>query len=60
MESKRPSKGWASVTEMPIKSSFVGQVGDKILLKASREELVRYVTELRIDDTTKHIHLPSS
>ena len=45
-------------TEMPIKASFVGQVGDKILLKVSEEELVKYVTELRIDDTTKHIKIP--
>lgn len=46
-------------TEMPLKASFVGQIGDKILIKASREELVKYVTELRIDETTKQIKLPS-
>jgi sporulation protein YlmC with PRC-barrel domain len=47
-------------TEMPLKASFVGQIGDKILLKASRDELVKYVTEIRIDDTTKQIKYPTS
>ena len=46
-------------TEMPLKASFVGQVGDKILIKASRDELVKYVTEVRIDETTKQIKYPT-
>ena len=43
-------------SEMPIKASFVGEIGDKIVLKATRDELDKYFTEIRIDETTKQIH----
>ena len=45
-------------SEMPLKASFVGSVGEKILVNASRDELVQYVTSLRVDQTTKQIKLP--
>ena len=47
-------------TEIPLKASFVSQVGDKVLLKATRDDLVKYVTEVRIDETTKRIHIPET
>lgn len=46
-------------TDMPLKSSLVGQIGDKVLVSASNEELVQYVTDLRLDETTKQIKIPS-
>ena len=45
-------------TDMPLKASLVGQVGEKVLVNASREELVQYVTDLRVDETTKQIKIP--
>jgi len=46
-------------TEIPLKASFVGHVGEKVLVKASNEELAAYVTEFRVDETTKQIKLPT-
>jgi sporulation protein YlmC with PRC-barrel domain len=43
--------------DMPLKSSYVGEVGDKMLVKASRDELIQYVTDLRVDETTKQIKI---
>lgn len=54
---KRLQRVGITHTEIPLKASFVGQIGDKILMSASRDELVKYVTEVRIDETTKQIHL---
>ena len=45
-------------SEMPLKPSFVGEVGEKMLLKTSKDELVQYVTNLRVDETTKEIKIP--
>jgi sporulation protein YlmC with PRC-barrel domain len=45
-------------TEMPLKSSFVGLVGEKVLVSASREDLIKYVTDLRIDQVTNQIKIP--
>jgi sporulation protein YlmC with PRC-barrel domain len=42
-------------TEMPMKASFVGQIGDRILLNVSRDELTEYVTNLRVDTVTKAV-----
>jgi sporulation protein YlmC with PRC-barrel domain len=55
---KRLQRVGISHTEIPLKASFVGQIGDRVLVTASRDELVKYVTEVRIDETTKQIHLP--
>ena len=46
-------------SDMPLKSSFVGQIGDKVLVSASNDELIQYVTDLRMDETTKQIKIPS-
>jgi sporulation protein YlmC with PRC-barrel domain len=45
-------------TEIPLKASFLGHVGEKLLVKASQEELAKYVTDLRVDETTKQIKIP--
>jgi len=42
-------------TEMPMKVSFIGQIGDRILLDVSRDELTQYVTNLRADTVTKAV-----
>ena len=34
-------------TKLPLKASFVGAIGDKIVLSASREELENYVNTLK-------------
>ena len=57
---KRLDRVGITHTEIPLKASFVGEVGERILLKASRDEFVKYVTEVRIDETTKRIHLPET
>jgi sporulation protein YlmC with PRC-barrel domain len=46
--------------DIPIKSSYIGRVGEKVLVNASREELTKYVTALRINDVTKEIQIPTS
>jgi sporulation protein YlmC with PRC-barrel domain len=42
-------------TEIPMKASFIGQIGDRILLDVSRDELTKYVTNLRVDSVTKAV-----
>jgi sporulation protein YlmC with PRC-barrel domain len=45
-------------SEMPLKASYVGEIGDRVLVNASRDELTKYVTELRVDEVTKQIKVP--
>ena len=45
-------------TEIPLKASFVEQVGDKIILNTSKDEIAKYAKEVQIDEFTKKIHVP--
>ncbi len=40
-------------SKLPLKVEFIGAIGDRILLRASSEELLDYVTNLRKDEISQ-------